>query len=94
MQEDDDAVLYMCMGSACHRLGVYDILPRLQDLMQQAGMTDKIPLRGHFCLNNCSEAAVIKFGDRMFERILLDNIDWVFEQEILPCLQAKVGQTK
>jgi hypothetical protein len=33
----------------------------------------------------------MKFGDRMFERILPDNIDWVFEQEILPCLQAKVG---
>ena len=86
----EEVVLYLCMGSACHRLGVYDILPRLQELMAKHHMTDKVRLRGHFCLNNCSEAVVVKLGDRMFERILPENIEWVFEQEILPCLQAKV----
>lgn len=88
---EDDKVLYMCMGSACHRLGVPEVLPRVQALLAEHGMSEVITLRGHFCLNNCSEAAVMKFGDRMFEKILPENIDWVFEQEILPCLQAKVG---
>lgn len=81
---EDRPILYLCMGSACHRLGVYDILPRLQALLAAHDLERRIALKGHFCLNNCSEGVVLKFADRHFGHVRPDNVELVFEQQMLP----------
>lgn len=85
---DESKTIYLCMGSACHRLGVYTILPRLQALMTAYDLNGKIALKGHFCLNNCSEGVVIRLGDRLYRHVLPDNVETVFIEEILPCIRA------
>ncbi|MDR3710819.1 MAG: (2Fe-2S) ferredoxin domain-containing protein [Capsulimonadaceae bacterium] len=84
MDDDNRIVMLLCMGSACHRLGVAQILPRLQELIIEFKIEDMVHLKGHFCLNNCSEGVVIKVGDKMVERVLPDNVDQVFFEHILP----------
>jgi len=34
--------LFLCMGSACHQLGVYDVLPRLQELIVEYELEEAI----------------------------------------------------
>lgn len=38
--------LILCMGSACHQLGVYEVLPKLQSLMQEYQLEDQVVLKG------------------------------------------------
>ncbi|MFB2834556.1 (2Fe-2S) ferredoxin domain-containing protein [Floridanema evergladense] len=76
--------LYLCMGSACHQLGVYEVLPKLQSMITEYHLEDKVELKGSFCLETCSDGIVMKFREKVFIKISPDNIEQKFTQEILP----------
>ncbi|AFY85377.1 MULTISPECIES: (2Fe-2S) ferredoxin domain-containing protein [Oscillatoria] len=82
--------LYLCMGSACHQLGVYEVLPQLQELITRYDLEDKIELKGSFCLETCSVGIVMKFKEKVFTKINPENIETKFQEEILPSILAVV----
>lgn len=79
--------LYLCMGSACHQLGVYEVLPRLQELMAEYEINRKVELKGSFCLETCSSGIVMKFKNKHFINISPQNIEHKFIHEILPAIK-------
>ncbi|WP_026098133.1 (2Fe-2S) ferredoxin domain-containing protein [Kamptonema formosum] len=79
--------LYLCMGSACHQLGVYEVLPKLQSMIGEYQLEDRVELKGSFCLETCSDGIVMKFKDKVFTQISPENIEQKFIQEILPTIQ-------
>ncbi len=81
--------LILCMGSACHQLGVYEVLPKLQALMRDYQLEDQVVLKGSFCLETCSDGITMKFRDRLFLNINPQNIEAKFVEEILPAVQAE-----
>ncbi|MBK4729747.1 (2Fe-2S) ferredoxin domain-containing protein [Oxynema sp. CENA135] len=86
----DKENLYLCMGSACHQMGVYEVLPKLQALIAQYELDNRIELKGSFCLETCSEGIVMKFKDKIFIKINADNIEAKFKDEILPNIQQAI----
>ncbi|OLP17852.1 hypothetical protein BST81_12365 [Leptolyngbya sp. 'hensonii'] len=80
--------LFLCMGSACHQLGVYEVLPRLQALMREHQLEDSVTLKGSFCLEICSNGITMKFRDQHFMNISPQNLDEIFVREILPAIQT------
>lgn len=80
--------LFLCMGSACHQLGVYEVLPKLQALIQRYQLEDTITLKGSFCLDMCSHGIAMKFRDQHFLDINPQNIEEKFVAEILPAIYA------
>jgi len=80
--------LYLCMGSACHQLGVYEVLPRIQHLIKQHKLDVDVELKGSFCLGPCSNGIVLKFGKTLFTHIRPENVDEKFITEIFPQLIA------
>ena len=83
--------LFLCMGSACHQLGVYEVLPKLQTLIQQHKLEDTLELKGSFCLETCSHGIVMKFKDQHFLNINPQNIEDKFTQEILPAIEVELS---
>ena len=79
--------LYLCMGSACHQLGVYEVLPKLQALISKYDIHNKIELKGCFCLETCSSGIVMKFKDQFFINISPQNLEAKFTKEILPMIK-------
>ncbi len=79
--------LYLCMGSACHQLGVYEVLPKLQSLIKKHNLNSKIELKGSFCLESCSSGIVMKFRDKHFVGISPQNLEDKFVKEILPMIK-------
>ncbi|MBW4496286.1 MAG: (2Fe-2S) ferredoxin domain-containing protein [Oscillatoria princeps RMCB-10] len=79
--------LYLCMGSACHQLGVYEVLPKLQSMIGEYHLEEKVELKGSFCLDTCSDGIVMKFKEKVFTKISPENIEQKFIQEILPNIQ-------
>ncbi len=49
------AILKICIGSACHIKGSYDIIKIVSDIIKMEELEEKIELKGSFCLNNCTE---------------------------------------
>ena len=86
--EEPKKCLYLCMGSACHQLGVYEVLPRIQHLVKHYRLDISIELKGSFCLGPCSDGIVMKFGDTLFTHIRPENVDDKFVSEILPKLKT------
>jgi len=80
------------MGSACHQLGVYEVLPRIQGLISQYHLEESIELKGSFCLETCSSGIVMKFQDKLFVDINPANLEEKFILEILPEIQLKMQE--
>ena len=76
--------LYLCMGSACHQKGVYEVLNMLQELISKNNLDVSVELRGAFCLGPCEDAIILKFKDFYFKKISIGNIEQKFKEEILP----------
>lgn len=79
--------LYLCMGSACHQLGVYEVLPKIQELLRVHRLEEQVELKGSFCLETCSSGIVMKFQDKLFIGINSTNVEEKFVVEILPQIQ-------
>lgn len=85
--------LFLCMGSACHQLGVYEVLPKLQSLIQTHELEGVVELKGSFCLEACSHGIVMKLGDRFFVDISPQNVETIFTRDILPEIQATLARS-
>ncbi len=83
--------LYLCMGSACHQLGVYEVLPKIQKLLKHHKIDASVELKGAFCLGPCANGIVLKYQNRLFTQIRPHNVEEKFVTEILPCLTAEEG---
>ena len=79
--------LYVCLGSACHQLQGYRLLPLLEELIRKHGLAGRLQLKGAFCLETCQQGRSLKFRDRIFTGLTEATIGHVFEQEILPHLK-------
>jgi len=78
--------LYLCMGSACHQLGGYRMIPVIERLIAHHELQDRIVLKGAFCLESCEKGRSMKFGDCVISGLTDENIEERFRREILPLI--------
>lgn len=81
--------LVICMGSVCHQLGVYDVLPKLRELLFVYHLSDRIEVKGGFCLGPCAQGIVMCFKDTQFTGIRPENVEARFVSEILPAIRRE-----
>lgn len=72
------------MGSACHQRGVFDLLPRLRELLERHKCA--VELKGSFCLGPCTDGIVLQVGKEQVIRINAASLETVFHEQILPRL--------
>lgn len=80
--------VFLCMGSACHQLGGYRLLPVLEKLIEQHGVQDRLEVKGAFCLETCQQGRSMKFADRVFTGLDEPTLEAIFVREILPQLKS------
>lgn len=73
----------VCIGSSCHLKGSYDVIEEFKKLIQKNKLEDKIELKAAFCLGNCTEAVSVQRWDGQILSVSKENINEVFEKEIL-----------
>ncbi len=56
-------VLQVCIGSACHLKGSYNVISAFQQEVEERGLSDKVEIKAVFCLGKCTEAVSVKIGD-------------------------------
>lgn len=55
--------IHVCIGSACHLKGSYDVIKEFQRILKEKNLEEKITLKGAFCLNHCTEAVSTKINE-------------------------------
>lgn len=59
-------VINVCIGSACHLKGSYEIINKLNALIEEHKMTDEVVVKAAFCLGNCLGAVSVKFDEKIY----------------------------
>lgn len=53
----------VCIGSACHLKGSYNIITCFQELIEEHSLGDEIELKAVFCLGNCQKGVAVQVND-------------------------------
>jgi NADH:ubiquinone oxidoreductase subunit E len=84
--------LTLCMGSACHQQGIFDVLKNLKQALLTHNLQDTVEIKGSFCFGECGQGVVMEYRGKHFYYIRPENVVEIFEQEILPRLLNKDPQ--
>ena len=72
----------VCIGSSCHIKGSRQVVERLQELIAQNKLEDKVELSGTFCLGRCQEGVCVTVDDEFFS-LSPETVDDFFNKNVL-----------
>ena len=58
--------LSICVGSACHLKGSYDVIDAFKTCVDRYNVADKIVIKAAFCFGVCTEAVAVKFDETVY----------------------------
>ena len=68
----------VCIGSSCHIKGSRQVVEKLQDLIKEADIGDKVELAGTFCMGKCQQGVCVSVDDSFFS-VSPDSVNDFFE---------------
>lgn len=73
----------VCVGSACHLKGAYNIINRMQELINEKKLNDKVEVKAAFCLGNCTHAVSTRINQGEVMSVSEENVDKFFEDNVI-----------
>lgn len=75
-------IIQVCIGSACHLKGSYNVINKLQDVIKEKALEEKITVKAAFCLGECTKAVSVKVDDYEVQSLREDGVE-TFIDELL-----------
>lgn len=75
-------IIQVCIGSACHLKGAYNVINGLQQLIDEKGLQDKVVLKAAFCLGQCTSAVSVKVDDGPILSVCDSNVVQFFDENV------------
>ena len=72
--------IHVCIGSACHLKGSYDVIKEFQRVIKEMDLDEKITLKGAFCLNHCTQAVSTRIDDGDVLSMSVDKVQPLVNQ--------------
>ena len=76
----------ICIGSSCHLKGSRQIVEKLQALVQEKNLEDKVELGGTFCMGDCVNGVNVTV-DGVKRSVSPETVDEFFNKEVLAKIQ-------
>lgn len=74
----------VCIGSACHLHGAYNVLQAFQQQMEEHALHGKLDLKSSFCMKTCANEGVCVCVNDQKHKIMPEDARRFFETEIVP----------
>ena len=71
----------VCIGSSCHIKGSRQVVERLQHLIADNNLGDKVELGGTFCMGKCQMGVCVTIGEEVFS-VVPDTVEEFFETQV------------
>lgn len=71
----------VCIGSSCHVRGSRQIVEKLQYLISENDLCDKVELGGTFCMGKCQKDVSVSIDDTYFS-VTPNTVDDFFEKNV------------
>jgi NADH:ubiquinone oxidoreductase 24 kD subunit len=79
----------ICIGSACHLKGSYNIITDMQELIEERSLGDQIELKAVFCLGNCQKGVSVQIDENpQIYSVTPKTTKEFFQDTVLPLLKA------
>ncbi len=75
-------IIQVCIGSACHIKGSYDVIETLKKKIEEHSLEYKVELKASFCMGKCSNGVSVKVNDT-YTSVLPEEICDFFDNVIL-----------
>lgn len=72
----------VCIGSSCHIKGARIVVDKLQSLVEENGLVDKVLLTGTFCMGKCQQGVCVTVNEE-FHSVTPENVGEFFANEVL-----------
>jgi NADH:ubiquinone oxidoreductase subunit E len=72
----------VCIGSSCHIKGSRQVVAKLQQLIAEHELGEKVELGGTFCMGKCQQGVCVTVNDA-FHSVSPETIDEFFAKEVL-----------
>ncbi len=73
----------VCIGSACHLKGSYDVISKLKEILKERNLEHKVEIKAGFCLGECTKAVSVKINDEEIFSVREDTVEEFVETELL-----------
>lgn len=73
--------LSICVGSACHLKGSYDVIEKFKSCVENNNLQDFVIIKAAFCLGQCTQAVSVKFKDKIYS-VLPETSEKFFEEVV------------
>ena len=72
----------VCIGSSCHIKGSRQVVAKLQQLIAEHALGEKVELGGTFCMGKCQQGVCVTVNDD-FHSVSPETVEEFFAKEIL-----------
>ena len=76
----------ICIGSSCHVKGSRQVLEKLQALIAENNIGDKIELSGTFCVGQCQTGVCVLIDEEVYS-VSPETVEEFFNNSVLPNLK-------
>ena len=73
----------VCIGSSCHLKGSREVVEKLQNLINDNDLKDKVTLSGKFCMGNCQNGVSVTVDGELFSVSSPDTVEEFFKTNVL-----------
>lgn len=81
-------LISICIGSACHLKGSYNVITELQQLMEEDSYGSQIELKSVFCLGHCQTGVSIQIDeDPTIYSVTQDSVKYFYYNVVIPMLK-------
>lgn len=56
----------ICIGSSCHLRGSREIIGKLEKLVKENSLNDKVELKGSFCMGQCQKGVCVTVDGTLY----------------------------
>ncbi len=80
----------VCVGSSCHIKGARDLIMRLDSLLNENKLKDRVELKGSFCMERCGEGLNWQIDEEPMTSSSVESAVDTFRERVLePLLNAE-----
>ena len=72
----------VCIGSSCHLKGSRQVVEKLQQLIADKDLGEKVELSATFCLGKCQQGVCV-MADEEFFSVSPDTVEEFFNENVL-----------
>ena len=75
-------IIEVCVGSACHLKGSYNVINEFMSIIKEKKMEDKIIVKAAFCLGNCTNGVSVRIDEKDVLSCSENNVPGFFEANV------------